>query len=281
LAVSRDGRFLISSASHHNSSIELRDLSKGALLSEFADKSQIHSPIVVSGNGQFAVSAEWISRDKITVSLWRLQDGSRIASCEGHTGRVNSVAICPGNQYAASGSHDGSIRLWELQSGKAAGVLLGHDDVQCVDFTPDGTRMISGALNDGFRLWDFHRRVEIRRFSDPRISVTDLDVAPNGRTVAAGHWDHVALWDMETGTVIWKGDGVDGHVESVAFSPDGRFVVCGDSNHYVSVLDVTSGNRIARGEHQAAVTSVAFTPDGRYCLSSATDDTIRYWSVPI
>src|SRR6516225_8811180 len=59
-------------------------------------------------------------------------------------------------------------------------------------------------------------------------------------------------------------------VESVAFSPDGRFVLSGSSDHAIKLWDVATGREMRSfAGHTGGVHSVAFSPDGRLALSGS------------
>ena len=59
----------------------------------------------------------------------------------------------------ASGSHDHTIKLWNVSAGKAARTLTGHSDrVWSVAFSPDGKMLASGAWDRTVRLWDVSAR---------------------------------------------------------------------------------------------------------------------------
>jgi len=56
-------------------------------------------------------------------------------------------------------------------------------------------------------------------------------------------------------------------VESVSFSPDGRFLASGDVDGVVRMWDIESGREVRRMKHGADVKSVGFSPDGRFLAS--------------
>ena len=75
--------------------------------------------------------------------------------------------------------------------------------------------------------------------------------------------------------------GHTGLVTSVTFSPNGRYIVSGSSDHTIRVWDAQTGTQMGNPlqGHTDSVNSVALSPDGRHIVSGSWDQTIRVWDV--
>jgi uncharacterized delta-60 repeat protein len=69
----------------------------------------------------------------------------------------------------------------------------------------------------------------------------------------------------------------DDFVTSVAFSPDGKYVISGSGDGTARIWEAESGKEVARMIHNGSVHSVAFSPDGKYVVSGSDDETARVW----
>jgi WD40 repeat protein/energy-coupling factor transporter ATP-binding protein EcfA2 len=67
-------------------------------------------------------------------------------------------------------------------------------------------------------------------------------------------------------------------VFSIAYSPDGKYVVTGSAND-VRVWDISTGKEVANMTHDGTVVSVDFSPNGKYVASGSVDNTARVWEV--
>ena len=73
----------------------------------------------------------------------------------GHLGYVYSVNYSPDATRIASGSNDGTIRIWDAETFEQVAVLRGHESyVHSVAFSPDGTMLASGSGDGTIRIWD-------------------------------------------------------------------------------------------------------------------------------
>lgn len=175
------------------------------------------------------------------------------ATPEGHTRHVTTCTFSPEGRSIVSGGLDGTLKLWDAETGRCEATLEGHGgEIFACAFSPDGRRLVSGSADHTLQLRD----------------------AEAGRCQA-----------------ILKGHG--GPIRACAFSPDSQTIVSGSDDKSLkfwqapmgvevgispSVLDVDYFLQPPPTGHTAPVTSCAFSPDGRRVVSASGDGTLKLWN---
>ena len=202
----------------------------------------------------------------------------------GHTNIVSAVSFSSDGRMIASGGWDGTIRLWDVGTGKLKVTLIGHTGfVHSISFSSNGRILASGdgLLGDNtIRLWDTTSGAHLRTLTGHTNTVISVSFSPDGRTLASGSSDGtVCLWEVATSSLknTLTGD-TTGAVFSVCFSPDGRTLASGSSDKTICLWDATTGMRLRTLiGHTNTVISVSFSPDGRTLASGSSDGTVCLW----
>ena len=90
--------------------------------------------------------------------------------------------------------------------------------------------------------------------------------ANSSLVASAGDNSEIKLWDLRKGTVTTLGNHAD-TVNSIAFSPDGKFLVSGGDDYVIKLWDVQRKRHIVTREHitdrfRSQVKAVTFSADG-------------------
>ncbi len=206
-----------------------------------------------------------------------------VRSFRGHTDAVWGVAFSPNGRQALSTSSDFSIRLWDLDSGKAIRSYQGHTNhTHAVAFSPDGREFLSCSQDGTMRRWNVATGEELNRADLGNELLTDVALSPDGKLALVASFDKTLhLWDVKAWKEIRQFEGHTNHVQRVVFSADGRRALSAGWDRTVRLWDVESGKEIRCFEgHQDSVVGLALSPDGRLALSGAGGEKpLRLWDV--
>jgi hypothetical protein len=110
-----------------------------------------------------------------------------VRTLEGHTHYVTGVAVTGDGQRAVSASWDGTLKVWDLEKGRALVTLEGHtSSVYGVAVTGDGQRAVSASEDKTLKVWDLVTGRVIETFyCDAPVRCC---VFADASRIAAGDW---------------------------------------------------------------------------------------------
>jgi WD40 repeat protein len=238
-------------------------------------------------------------------------DGSD-ASATDHNGKAvinrlrapQFVVACDGQHLwvaAASETRDRKLQLGRENSG-------GQHALDVFVVQPAVLRALTSATLESMRAGRFDQARSIAHCARSKVLLTEVDRAEATTLLAqaeqalqqknydtavqlAVHADTESPNQPETKELLQKilveygGElrvftGHEGAVTTVAYSPNGKFVLSGGEDQMLKLWDTANGKEVRTFTgHRGAVTSVAFSPDGGMALSGSNDSTLRLWEV--
>lgn len=233
-------------------------------------------------------TGEWLAFGSSThgqLLVWEWQSESYILKQASHLDATNALAYSPDGTRLITGSDDGKLKLWDVNSGFNIVTFPEHTSgVTGVAFSPNRASVLfTSSLDGSVRAWDLLRYRNFRVFTAPtRLPFTCLAVDPAGEVVAAGSHESfdIHIWSVQTGQLLDQLSGHEGPISTLAFAPNGGSLVSGSWDRTVRIWDVFSRTQTSEPlQLQADVLSVAVRPDGEQVAVATLDGSLTFWSI--
>jgi WD40 repeat protein/transcriptional regulator with XRE-family HTH domain len=259
--------------------VEMQDTTlSGALMREciFTGNFEAIIAVAIGQSGKFWAAAGL----RGDVRLWREEGKFLYRVWQAHTDRTFALAFDPHERTLASASLDGSVKLWEVDSGTLLWSSWQTKGTTCLAFAPDGRLLASGGLDATVRLWDLKVGTPLEELPHPG-PVFALAWSPDGRVLASGSFDRtIRLWDGQEGTLRAVLQGHNGIVYGLAFTPDNRQLLSGSDDGTLRLWDVERAQpvRVLQG-YAAFLYDLAWGPDGTKLASAGSETVVSIWEV--
>ena len=250
---------------------------------------------------------------KHLIQIRNANTGTQLRNISGHTGRILSLDFNPHNNTILSGSADGTMRLWDADTGSELHTFISLiGDVDSVLFSRDGKtaaclitvgefstkRDSRSSIIAIFDVATGTERHRINAYNAPPPSIVQHDpefhptehtsnidsiaMSPVDKLIASTSGDNtIRFWDVETGKHQRVLTEDARYCDNLTFSPDGK-ILAGINRDNIVFWDVHSGkqrNTIANVHDRAYFTSIGFSPDGKVLASGSRNNTVRLWDV--
>ena len=182
-------------------------------------------------------------------SIWALAEKWRARSrtFNGHTASVRTIAFSPKGKMA-SGSSDGTVRLWNLKTGTTIGRLMDHGaTVTAVVFDQETGHRIASRSDDGIVIvWDSDSGKIIQRLDERMGPVVSLALSSDGSKIAIGAsppkgGGKIRVRDTTSAMVLSELNCLKHmHIRAIAFTSSDRLITA-FHNGILDLQDTTSG----------------------------------------
>ncbi|HMV84894.1 MAG TPA: TIR domain-containing protein [Blastocatellia bacterium] len=200
-----------------------------------------------------------------------------------HHELLTAVALTFDGGRAITGSHNGTVRVWDLSSGECVtSSMASRAHIQSVAVTKSGDVAVTISSKDIPQIWELTSNSWPVKLSEVlRRSKNCVAITGDGGLAMFGCSDGtLEVWNLIFKECTASIRGHSNKVNSVAVTPDGQLMVSGSLDQAVSVWNWSKEECLATfNGHTGSVQSVAVTPDGRLIISGSTDKTVRVWDL--
>lgn len=194
--------------------------------------------LAVSPDGKTLASAAWDN----TARLWSL-DGRTNRVFEGHQQNVNGVAFGRDGRSVITASYDLTLRIWPIEGDRTPITVTLPTPLNAVGTRPDGGIVTAGASG---KVYFLSPSGEVESAADAAsVPIIALAVSPDGRYVAASSIrGAIALIDNASRKLERTLVGPGLPAWSVAFLPDGKWLLTGGTDRVVRRWNVATGEHV-------------------------------------
>jgi WD40 repeat protein len=248
VAVSADGRRAVSGGAE-GGAVKVWDLDSGETLHVLTGHAGGVYEVTVSADGRRAVS----SGDDGAVRVWDLAAGTQAVPATRGLRRwftaphrryvipptVRSLSASADGSRAVSGYDDGTVRVWDLDSGARLRTLTGHTGrVAAVAVSADGSRAVSGGADGTVRVWDLDSGKTLHVLTGHTGAVAAVAVSADGSRAVSGSKDQtVRVWDLGQG-VEFATFVSDSEITALAATAPAMRVIAATSTGPVHLLEL-------------------------------------------
>lgn len=190
------------------------------------------------------------------------------------TSPITTTAWSPDGRTLACADSDGTIQLWNAETGILLHTLSGGQAlIWSLVWSLDGQLLATSSLNGDIHLWQSETGTLLHTLSSHAELPWSIVWSPDGKQLASGSLDHtVCLWHVETGKLLHSLRQHTEPVITVAWSPDGKQLASGSLDHTVCLWHVEEGSLLSTViGYNRPINSLFWSFDGQKLISFSDD----------
>jgi serine/threonine protein kinase/WD40 repeat protein/formylglycine-generating enzyme required for sulfatase activity len=261
--VSNGSQLAITSDTDGAAGVTLADVNTGNVVRTMPG-SLPSTAVAGSHDGLRLISADFGKR----VHLWDLKGSNEIPASFTGMSHVHSVGVSPDGKWLAAAVQPTQVVVWDVGAGRQT-AALSHGPMLAM--SPDEPLVVTSGYDKLIKFWNLESGQELKQFSLPDIP-TVLALAPGGGLLAAGMTaGPIAVFNRQTGQLLFELPLAGGPVRKLAISDDGRLLAASqDPTRTIHIWDMMTRQKLHSLEQafEYAGVGLAFRTGTHELLSS-------------
>jgi WD40 repeat protein len=192
--------------------------------------------------------------------------------------RLLSVSFSPTGTLLASGTSDGKVQIFDIESTEPLKhELEGHSQqVFSVCWSHDGSKVASGSVDESMKIWDASTGECLHTIKVELGQICHVAWSADGSRIASSTYSWIRIYNAQTYKLLIEFKPGDSSWQLIDFSPKGDRLVYG-SGKSVFIRDLTRNTVVSRFDGQYS-TSVRYSPSGTSVISAGST-LVRIWAL--
>lgn len=299
---SSDGKFIISAGRSGN--LRVWDSGSGKIVFDHLCDNELKTA-VFSPDGKFILAGG----ESKKIMIWKVSDWTLYKTID-FEASVEGIRFSHNQKMFAAGDEAGMISLFDYDSFEKINTIhhgedsihtfIPRSDVNSVDFSSDDKYLVSGSINGQIKIWYVPELELIKTLNSGSSSIKSVRVNQGNHCIASastssswGNENMVKIWDFKSGEMLHS-LSFPGGMESVEFSPDGKYLYCGGGArndsigkspkgyiyvYYIPDDFLTEPIKQVHKEDVFRSEYLNIDREGRALVSAHEDGTVRLWSI--
>jgi WD40 repeat protein len=240
----------------------------------------------------------------LNLKLWDSETGAIRKTLSGHKLSVITSAFSLKGDKIISSSHDKTVIIWDIKSGKSIQTLNCDDKTYTCQLSPDENFVAASSVGHQLWVWDSSSgslrynlkpqkgnkpvKLAIGSIHSPETTPggsQDFCISPDGSLIISVNNKELLILNAETGEIERKFIDKSDFIKKCVFSPSGDQILTANSNaiaesYTLNLWDVKTGELIRKlSAHSGGIFSCQFSPDGKLILSTSEEKVMKIWDL--
>lgn len=235
--------------------------------------------VAFSGDGDYFAT---LSSERKESRLFNAKTKKAIGKVSRHQGEVSCLAIDPKNNYMFSCGDDGKTFAIDLISGKLAFTLPVHlDTINDIAFSESGQVLATTGYDKRVSLFHLSTMSPGYKLIGHSVPVMKLQFLSNNRLFSVDKDSKAIIWDLKSGKVIVRLEGIHDDVLHITKSSDGQFLFLGTVLGYILVYELEKYKLLSNKyiKLTSSITALEFDGTNNHLMIATQNNEVLFYEI--